>query len=66
MIWEGGQQRGFIPQELYAIVMDNVDMQGYYEYVQYDPFHVNNLLGTKELYDQLGWTEQWEAMMAAQ
>lgn len=65
LIWEGGQQRGFIPQELYAIVMDNVDMQGYYEYVQYDPFHVNNLLGTKELYDQLGWTEQWEAMMAA-
>ena len=65
-IWEGGQQRGAAPHELFAIVMDNVDMQGYYEYAQYDPFHVNDLFGTRELYDALGWTEQWEAMMAAQ
>ena len=63
-IWEGGQQRGCYPDELYAIVMDNVDMQGYYEYVEYDPFHVRTLFGTRELYDELGWTEKWEAMMA--
>ena len=50
------------PRTMWAIVMDNVDMQGYYEYIYFDPGSMNG--AEAEACEKLGWTERWEAMMA--
>ena len=63
-LWEGGQQRWDLPRELWAIVMDNVDIQGYYDYCVYDPENLDVSYASREAIDALGWTKQWEAMMA--
>ena len=55
-------------EELFAIVMDNVDLQGYYEYLIYAPDRGDetDAFGAvpRQLFDKIGWTEKWEAMMA--
>lgn len=63
LLWEGGQQREVDPYELYAVLMDNVDLQGYYECLFYDPTFGWDLRDN-EVYQIIGWTEKWEAMMA--
>lgn len=55
-------------EDLFAIVMDNVDLQGYYEYLIYAPDRGDetDAFGAvpRQLCDKIGWTEKWEAMMA--
>lgn len=57
-----GGQRTSDPAELFAVVMDNVDMQGYYEYIAYNIDQIDVTLGTREVYDEVGWTEKWEEL----
>ena len=64
LLWQGSSFCGCNPYVMFAAVMDNVDVQGYYESSFFDPQNVGYPWDA-EVFQQIGWTEQWEAMMAA-
>ena len=65
LLWQGSSFCGCDPYVMFAAVMDNVDVQGYYESFAFDPQNVGYPWDA-EVFRQIGWTEKWEAMMAAE